>query len=259
MKLKMEGVSFGYGKMSPDIIHDINLEIEEPGLYCIIGPNGVGKSTMIKCINRINTPRSGRIYIDDVDIATMKLKEVAKHIGYVPVTTQDVFSMPVIDAILLGRQAKGKWRTNDDDLEIANRVMKMFGIQDLAMKGFNQLSAGQHQKVAICRGIVQEPEMLILDEPTANLDVQHQVYVTELLRGMAVKEGMIVLMISHDLNIAAKYAHKVIVMEGGTITQVGDPNSVFSEEMIRRIYNVDCKIIEDQGRPHIILDSVLTI
>ncbi|MBQ8180332.1 MAG: ABC transporter ATP-binding protein [Candidatus Methanomethylophilaceae archaeon] len=259
MELKMESVSFGYGRTGPDVIHDINLELNEPGLYCIIGPNGVGKSTMIKCINRIFKPRSGRVLLNGTDVSQMRLKEVSRLIGYVPVSTNDVFSMPVMDAILLGRQNRTRWRTTPEDIDIVNRVMRMFNIQDLAMSSFNHLSAGQHQKVAICRGIVQEPEMLILDEPTANLDVQHQVYVTELLRGMAIQEGMIVLMISHDLNITAKYAHKVIVMDGGTIVETGLPEEVITEDLINRIYNVECKIEMHQGKPHIVLGSVLSI
>lgn len=259
MKMELKNVSFAYKSSQTPVLHDINLVLEEPGLYCIVGPNGVGKSTMVKCMNKILKPTSGQVLLNDVDIQDMKLKEIAEHIGYVPVQTQDVFSMPVIDAILLGRQKANKWKTTDEDLEIAARVMKMMGIQDLAMRGFNHLSAGQHQKVAIARGLVQEPEMLILDEPTANLDVKHQVYVSELLRAMAIEENMIVLMISHDLNIAAKYAHKIIVMEHGTVVDVGTSNDIITEDLVARVYEVDCKIENDEGRPHVVLGSVLSI
>ncbi len=259
MKLSVQNVSFAYRHTDVTVIHDINLEIEEPGLYCIVGPNGVGKSTLIKCINRIVKPTTGDVFIDGVNTKDMTLKEISEHIGCVPVASQDVFSMPVLDAILLGRQNKGRWRTTPADIDIANRAMKMMGIQDLAFRGFNELSAGQHQKVAICRGLVQEPEMLMLDEPTANLDVKHQVYVSELLRGIAIEKDMIILMISHDLNIAAKYAHKIIVMEEGTITAMGDPNSVMTEETIRRIYGVECRIEQDEGRPHVVLGSALVL
>jgi len=259
MKVVMENVSFGYRNSKKMVIHDVNMTLDEPGFYCIIGPNGVGKSTMIKCINRILKPSSGKVYINDRDTEEMKLKEIAEFIGYVPVQSQDVFSLPVIDSILLGRQKESKWKTTDEDLDIATRVMKMMGIEDLAMRGFNQLSAGQHQKVAICRGLAQQTPMLILDEPTANLDVQHQVYVSELLRALAIKEGMIVLMISHDLNIAAKYAHKVIAMEKGTIVDFGTPTEVLTEEAIRRIYNVECTVDTSEGFPRINLGSVLTI
>lgn len=259
MRMELKNVSFAYKSSQTPVLHDINLVLEEPGLYCIVGPNGVGKSTMVKCMNRILKPTSGQVLLNDVDIQNMKLKEIAEHIGYVPVQTQDVFSMPVIDAILLGRQKANKWKTTDEDLEIAARVMKMMGIQDLAMRGFNHLSAGQHQKVAIARGLVQQPEMLILDEPTANLDVKHQVYVSELLRAMAIEENMIVLMISHDLNIAAKYAHKIIVMEHGTVVDVGTSKDIITEDLVARVYEVECKIEDDEGRPHVVLGSVLSI
>ncbi|NLN72560.1 MAG: ABC transporter ATP-binding protein [Thermoplasmatales archaeon] len=259
MRMELKNVSFAYKSSQTPVLHDINLVLEEPGLYCIVGPNGVGKSTMVKCMNRILKPTSGQVLLNDVDIQDMKLKEIAEHIGYVPVQTQDVFSMPVIDAILLGRQKANKWKTTDEDLEIAARVMKMMGIQDLAMRGFNHLSAGQHQKVAIARGLVQQPEMLILDEPTANLDVKHQVYVSELLRAMAIEENMIVLMISHDLNIAAKYAHKIIVMEHGTVVDVGTSKDIITEDLVARVYEVECKIEDDEDRPHVVLGSVLSI
>ena len=108
-------------------------------------------------------------------------------------------------------------------------------------------------------GIVQEPEVLILDEPTANLDVKHQVYVTELLRALAIEEGMIVLMISHDLNIAARYAHCIILMKDGTIEKVGTPLEVITKENVRDVYEVDCDIEYKDGRPHVVLDSVLSI
>ncbi len=255
----MKDVSYSYKPYLPPVIHDVNLVIDKPGLYCIVGPNGVGKSTLIKCMNKIFKPSSGEVLLDGVNISTLKLKEVSKHIGYVPVQTQDVFSMPVVDAILMGRQNKARWKVTNEDLSIVTRVMKMMGIEDLAMRGFNELSAGQHQKVALARGLVQQTDILLLDEPTANLDVKHQVYVSELLRGLAVQEGMTVLMISHDLNVAAKYAHQVIVMEGGTVVDVGDPVEIIREDLISRIYNVECHIVEDQGRPHVILGSALSL
>ena len=259
MKIELKDVSYSYSPTLPPVIHDINLTIEEPGLYCIVGPNGVGKSTMIKCINKIFKPSKGRIHINGEDVSQMKLKEISKYIGYVPVQTQDVFSMPVVDAILLGRQNRSRWRTSDSDLELVSRVMKMMGIEDLAMRGFNELSAGQDQKVAIARGLVQETEVLLLDEPTANLDVKHQVYVAELLRGLAIEDKKIIIMISHDLNISAKYAHKIIVMGEGTVLDVGEPKDIITEELIHRLYDVDCRIVEDDGRPHVILGSVLAI
>ncbi len=260
MTVELQDVAFSYHGMDSPVISGINLTLDRPGLYCIVGPNGVGKSTLIKCINKLNKPTAGRVLINGWDTRELSLKEVARYIGYVPVTTFDVFSMPVIDAILLGAKSESKWRTTDSDLEMATRVMKMLGIEDLAMRGFNQLSAGQHQKVAICRGLIQKPKMLILDEPTANLDVKHQVYVTELLRGLAETSGVIVLMISHDLNVAAKYAHEIIVMSPpGVISKVGPPEEVITEELISDLYDIECKVTLDEGRPHVVLGSARSI
>jgi iron complex transport system ATP-binding protein len=255
MKLVVENLCFGYSSDALTL-QDVNIEIEEPGLYCIVGPNGVGKSTFIKCLNKLLKPKSGRVTIDGRDVQEMSLGELSDLIGYVPVKTDDLFSMPVIDSILIGRFDPKKWKTTKEDLDIVHRVMRLMGIEDLAMHGFNELSAGQHQKVAIARGIVHRPRMLILDEPTSNLDVKHQVYVTELLRAFAIQEDMIILMISHDLNISAKYAHKIIAMSPpGTICRYGDPKEVITEELINDIYGVEATVIEDHGRPHVILGS----
>ena len=258
MKIEAKDLTFGYSPEHP-VIQDINLALEEPGLYCIIGPNGVGKSTLIKCLNKLLKPNQGQVLLDGCDIQTMSLKDVADHIGYVPVKTDDLFSMPVIDSILIGRFDSKKWKTTKEDVDTAHRVMRLMGIEDLAMRGFNELSAGQHQKVAIARGLVRCPQMLILDEPTSNLDVKHQVYVTELLRALAIQEDMIVLMISHDLNIAAKYAHKIIAMAPpGTIYRYGDAGDVITEELINTIYGVEATVIDDHGRPHVILGSAFS-
>lgn len=136
--------------------------------------------------------------------------------------------------------------------------MELLGIDNLAERQFDELSAGQHQKVAIARRLVQETEILILDEPTSNLDVRHQLYVTELLRDIARKKSMIIIMICHDLNVAAKYANQVIVMERpGKIRCVGEPHEVFTEELMKEVYGIECRVIEDMGHPHIILRSAL--
>lgn len=257
MEIRLDNVNFGY---RPDrlILHDISLVLDEPGLVCIIGPNGVGKSTLIKCMNKLLKPTSGKVTIDGRDIEAISLKELSEVMGYVPVKSQDCFAMNVIDTILVGRHNHNKWKTTDEDLEAVQKVIKLMGLEELSMNNFNELSAGQHQKVAIARGLVQNPDVLILDEPTSNLDARHQIYVTQLLRAIAEKNRMLVIMISHDLNISAKYAHKVIAMAPpGVIYKVGTPEEVISREMVMDIYGVDCDIVDDEGKPHVILKSNL--
>ncbi len=255
--IRLDNVSFGYNKDIP-VLHNIDLLLDEPGLVCIIGPNGVGKSTLIRCINKLVSPNSGEVYLDEDNIDNIPSKDMAKRIAYVPVITEDCFSMSVVDTILIGRHNHQKWRTTDKDLELVYKVMDMLDISDLAMRSFNELSAGQHQKVALARGLVQETDILILDEPTSNLDVRHQVYVTELLRAISVRMGMLIIMISHDLNISAKYAHKVIVMSSpGVIHSIGTPEEVITAETVKDVYGVNCKVIMDDNRPHVILGSAL--
>lgn len=257
MEVRIEDMNFGYGSLR--ILHDINLVIDKPGLVCVIGPNGVGKSTLIRCINKLLTPDSGKIYIDGIDLAEIPLKELAKVMAYVPVSTSDLFAMTVYDTVMMGRhphQTLG--RTTDLDRKIVKRSMKMMGVKHLAMRDFDELSAGQHQKAAIARGLAQTPKMLILDEPTSNLDVRHQIQVTETLRDLAMEIGMTVLMISHDLNTTAKFADQVIVMaEPGVIYAVGSPSEVITADTIRKVYGVDCQIVDDDGRPHVILKKAL--
>lgn len=256
MRLSVEDLAFGYG--DAPVFKDVSFEIEGPGLVCIIGPNGVGKSTLVKCINGLVKPTVGHVCIDGVDVGSMSVREISDTISYVPVSAEDTFSLPVIDSVLLGGDNRGSRRVSSEELEEAYAVLRMLRIEDLAMRRTSELSAGQKQKVAIARGLVRNPRMLILDEPTANLDIKYQIYVTELLRTIAVRKGILVLMISHDLNISSKYAHCMMVMsEPGVIRAIGPPCDVVSTEMIRDTYSVDCRIVDDESRPHIILRSMI--
>lgn len=256
--ITIEHLDFGYSE-DRLILHDINLSIDSPGLYCILGPNGVGKSTLIKCMNRILEPVSGCIKIGGVDIREMNRKDVAMNIGYVPVISSDAFAMSVIDTVMIGRYNKRKWGSEKEDLQAVYRALKVMRIRNLAVRNYNDLSAGQHQKVSIARGLVQETPVLLLDEPTANLDVKYQVYVTEMLRAYAEKRGVAVLMISHDLNVTAKYAHSIIMLQyPGTLYMVGEPMEVLTAENIRKVYGISCEVDTSRGYPYIILgESIL--
>ena len=251
--IEVSDANFRYND-SNNVLSNINLKITEPGLYCVIGPNGVGKSTLIKCICKIEELSSGDVFIDGNNIRDLRHRDIAKYIGYVPVSTEDVFSMSVLATILVGCSNSNS--SNESKMKAVYKCMSLLNINNLASKNFAELSAGQHQKVAIARGIVQKPKVLILDEPTANLDVKYQVYVMELLRALAEHEKMTILMISHDLNISAKYAHKVIMMaKPGIIYKIGDPEEVINKENVENVYGVHCKIIKDEdfGTPIVIL------
>ena len=195
--------------------------------------------------------------MDGKDVKEITVKEMSKIVGYVPYSANDSFPLSVVDTVLMGRHPHSKWGSLDNDLRIVYETLEQLGITHLAMRSFNELSAGQHQKVMLARGLVQEPEVLLLDEPTSNLDVRHQIDVTKLLKKMVSEKGILTIMISHDINIAAKYSDEIIMMHDGKIFATGTPEEVITEDNLRTVYGVECVVVEDQGSPHVILrDSI---
>ncbi len=255
MQIKINNIEFSYSSIP--VLNDISLDIEGPGFISILGPNGVGKSTLIHCINKILQPTSGTVFLDGKDVKDISIKELAKEIGYVPYSANDTFPLTVVDTVMMGRHPHSRWNTLDRDLDIVYDTLKMLGISHLAMRQFNELSAGQHQKVMLARGLVQEPDILLLDEPTSNLDVRHQLDVTKMLKRLSDEKKILVIMISHDINIAAKFADSVILMYQGKVFDVGTPEEVITEGNLRSVYGVSSEIVMDDGRPHVILKDAL--
>ncbi len=251
MQIKINDLTFSYS--SVPVLKNITFDLSGSKFVSIMGPNGVGKSTLIHCINKILTPTEGTVMLDDQNVTEISIKEMAKIVGYVPYSANDTFPLTVVDTVLMGRHPYSKWNTLDQDLDIVYDTLSRLGISHLAMRSFNELSAGQHQKVMLARGLVQEPKILLLDEPTSNLDVRHQLDVTKMLRALSREKDILVIMISHDINIAAKYSDEVIMMKGGTIYAVGTPKEVITENNLREVYGVESVVIEDMGMPHVIL------
>ena len=235
------------------ILNGVNLRFDEPGLVCILGPNGVGKTTLVKCGNKLLKPTGGKALLDGKDVSEYGLHELARKMAFVSATSSATFSMTVTEAILLGRHPHAGWTTTDEDLEKVSDAIRLLGLEEFADRDFRMLSAGQAQRVKIARGLVQEPEILILDEPTSNLDVRYQMDVMRFLKRYARTAGIIVLMVCHDLNITAAYADRVILMHGGNVFADGGPKEVLTEENIETVYNVKAKVIDAMGVPHVIL------
>ena len=245
MRLRVHDIAFSY--TSTPILEEITMELSASEMLGIVGPNGAGKSTLIRCINRILKPEQGSIYLDGQEIRDMSTIEIAKHLGYVPQSFTGVFPATVFDTVLVGRRPHIGWRSSESDADMIWEILEMMAIEDLAMRDFNELSGGQQQKVLIARALAQGAGTLLLDEPTSNLDIKHQIEVMELLKDLVVHKGLSAIMAVHDLNLASRYADRVIIMKDGRIFDAGSPSEVLTPENIRSVYDVDVEVVTSSG------------
>lgn len=244
MALVAENVCFSYKADAP-ILKDVSLRVEDGQLISIVGPNGSGKTTFVKCLNKIHTPSSGSITFDGMDVMQAKRSQIAKKIGYVPQSSNDVMSGSVIDYILLGRRQYLSWKISKSDLDIIMSAMQQLDIVDLANCNFSELSGGQKQKILVARALVQQPDVFLFDEPTSNLDIKNQLEIMELAKEIVETLNKSVIMVVHDLNMAAHYSDKVALMNDGHIISFGATKDILTAKNIKKVYEVNVGITGD--------------
>lgn len=252
MRLRVKDVEFSY--RSVRVLNGVSMELAESEMLGIVGPNGTGKSTLIRCLNRILSPQKGTVLLDVWDIKKMSLMKLARKIGYIPQTTSQVFPATVFDTILMGRRPHVGWRSSEKDTEKVLEMLRLLNIEEFAMRDINELSGGQQQKVFIARALTQEPDILLLDEPTSNLDIRHQLEVMDIIKNIIRKKGISAIVAIHDLNLAARYSDRVLMMNSGKIFAAGNPSSVLTPANIRDVYGVEADVTNnsDNGRPYIV-------
>ena len=250
VKLKVKNVEFSYA--SVPILKDVCIELAVSEMLGVVGPNGAGKSTLLRCIDRILKPQKGSILLDELEIKKMSRMELAKKMGYIPQSATQVFSATVFDIVLMGRRPHIGWRSSDEDTEKVLENLQLLNIEDLSMRDINELSGGQQQKVFIACALTQEPDVLLLDEPTSNLDIRHQLEVMDIIKNIVREKKISAIMAIHDLNLAARYADRIIMMNSGKIFSAGDPVSVLTPDNIKSVYGVEAEVIDKRGRPHIV-------
>lgn len=226
------------------ILKGIDIDISEPGVVAIIGPSGTGKSTLLRCINRLNDPSSGEILFEGVDLTTLKGQELRKHRRHIGMVFQEynlVERLTVIENVLSGRlgymSAWNAWRRNyaSEDLAKAFELLNFVGLQDFVNQRADSLSGGQRQRVGIARAVMQDPYILLADEPTSSLDPKTAVEIMELMETCAEKKNIPVLVNIHDVNLAKRHAKRIIGMCNGKVHYDGSPEGI-TEEDLKIIY-----------------------
>lgn len=244
MELHVKDLKFGYTKKAL-VVKTVSFAAQSGQLISLIGPNGSGKTTIVKCINKILTPQSGSVMLDGQNVQEIPPLEMARQIAYVPQFTNSYLSGSVMDVVMMGRRPYIKWRVSDEDVEIVLNVLKELDLEQLVHQQFEELSGGQKQKILIARALVQRPELYLFDEPISFLDIKNQIDIMELARNMVVKQNKTVIMVVHDLNMAMRYSDQVILLKSGEIEAAGLPREVLNHDHIQSVYGVRTKIIEN--------------
>jgi iron complex transport system ATP-binding protein len=250
MILQVEHLCFSYG--DKPVLRDIDLAFESAEITCIVGPNGSGKSTLVRCINALLKPQKGRVLLEGRNTVRMQPLAIARSIGYVPQSTNQFFSSTVFDTVMMGRRPHAAWGSGAQDIDIVLGVLLQLGLGDIAMHDYNQLSGGQQQRVLIARALAQEPKILLLDEPTSALDIAHQLEVMETIHALIQQKGMAAVMVVHDLNLAARYADRIVILDAGRIHAVGSAEETFTEGNIGTVYGVEAAINRHADKPYVI-------
>lgn len=224
----------------------MSVEVGDGTILGMLGPNGCGKSTLIKCIVRILRPAKGQITIDGEVTAGLSQRQLARLVAYVPQAAETPFPQSVFDVVLLGRTPYTSFKTTAEDRRKVATVIERLNLEDLAFEMYSELSGGQRQRVLLARAVVQEPRVLLLDEPTTFLDLRHQLEALLAIREIVVERDITALIAIHDLNLATRFTDRVAVLHGGTVVTEGDASTVLSEALIADVYGVE-SVIEMAG------------
>ena len=222
---------------------DVRFTLPSGKLVGLIGPNGCGKTTMMRCINKMHIPTSGDILIDGESVLPKTPTEVARLVSNVPAEMTASFGLTVFETVMLGRypHLQNMWWETDEDETLVQDTLKKFGIQHLQDRALNMLSSGEQQRVLIAKAYVQQPRLMLVDEPTSHLDMKYKLDVMEYLNAM-VKKDMTILVAEHDISLMARYCDLCIIMKKGELVAIGDPKKVITPELIEDVYEVSASV-----------------
>jgi iron complex transport system ATP-binding protein len=252
--LNVRGVTFRYAGASADAVADVSLAVRPGECHAVLGPNGSGKTTLIRIALGLVLPSAGRADIAGRLAATWPRQELARLVGVVTQREDNLFPQRVRETVLLGRYAHlSRWGSERPaDHAAVNRALEQCDALHLAERGVWTLSGGEYQRVRLARALAQEPRLLVLDEPTVSLDVRHEMELFELVRALVDAHGLAAVMITHHVNLAARFADRVLLLAGGRPAAQGAPGAVLTRETVERVFDWPVAIEPFDGRPQMI-------
>lgn len=242
MYLQIKDIAFGYD--GSRVLDGVTLEVERGTFLGVLGPNGSGKTTLLRCITQYLKPETGTVHIDGRDASGMKRRDIAQMVGVVPQYAAPEFSFTVLEIVLMGRSPyTGRFaRESKEDLDSVKSAMEICGVSHLAQRMVNELSGGQHQRVLLARTLAQKPTVLLLDEPTRNLDANHRLEILQLLKHLTVTRGYVTLLVSHDLNLAARFCDRLVILREGRVFAAGALEEVLTAKTIEEVFQVEAAV-----------------
>ena len=253
--LEVDKLVCGYD--SEAIIKGVSFSVNQKNIVGIIGPNGAGKTTLFRAITRILRPSKGKIYYQGRDIQEISYNDLAKDIAVLPQGLSVPFSFTVEEFVAMGRFPHiGRLaRLSDEDRNIIEEAMALTDTQGLKTRLINELSGGERQMVYIAQALAQQPKLILLDEPTAYLDIAHQIKILDLINKLNKERGLAVIMVLHDLNLASQYCHDLVLINQGRVHKIGAPSEVLTYEIIEEVYKTVVVVKENpiSKRPYVFL------
>jgi iron complex transport system ATP-binding protein len=250
--VEFRAVSFGYAspagrRMQPFHLVPLSLTVAPGEILGVIGPNSAGKTTVIRLLTRVVTPSTGEIFLGGRPLATLSAARLAREVAVVPQELPQAFPFTVDQLVLMGRYPHdpGRYFESERDRTVAREAMAATGVLDLAALPLDELSGGERQRAVLARALAQEPRLLVLDEPTAHLDLRYQAECVGLLRRVNRERGMTVILVAHDLNLAAEVCDRLLLLSAGRVARLGPPEQVLEEDLLRGVYG--CDVIVDKG------------